>query len=132
MSQSQLPLWVQYAQALGAPLLAIVIAGVGAWLAWQQVRMARVRLRHDLYDRRFAVFQAARKFLAEVMTHGYPSDDQIRSYVVGTADSGFLLSADVATYLEEIRKHGSRLGAIKETLKPLPVGNERSALVSES
>jgi len=113
MPQSQLPLWVQYAQALGAPLLAVAIAGVGAWLAWQQVRIARVRLQHDLYDRRFAVFQAARKFLAEVMTHGYPSDDQIRLYVVGTADAGFLLNADVATYLEEIRKRGSRLGAIK-------------------
>src|SRR5216683_2547598 len=129
MPQSQLPLCVQYAQALGAPLLAVVIAGVGAWLAWQQVRIARVRLQHDLYDRRFAVFQAARKFLAEVMTQRYASDDQIRSYVVGTADAGFLLNDDIATYLEEIRKRGSRMGAIKETLQPLPVGNERSALV---
>jgi hypothetical protein len=131
MSQSQLPLWVQYAQALGAPLLAIVIAGVGAWVAWQQVGIARVRLQHDLYDRRFAVFQAARKFLAEVMTHGHPSDDQIRSYVVGTADAGFLLNDDIAMYLEEIRKRGSRLESIKETLKPLPVGNERAALAQQ-
>ena len=43
----------------------------------------------------------------------------------------FLLDADVATYLEEIRKRGSRLGAIKETLKPLRVGNERSAWVQQ-
>jgi hypothetical protein len=87
--QSQLPLWVQYAQALGAPSLAVVVAAVGAWLAWQQVRIARVRLQHDLYDRRFKIFQAARNFLAEVMTHGYPSDDQVRAYVVGTADAIF-------------------------------------------
>jgi hypothetical protein len=131
MSQSQLPVWVQYAQALGAPLLAVVIAGAGAWLAWQQVRIARVRLQHDLYDRRFAVFQAARKFLAEVMTHGYPLEDQIRAYVVGTSDAVFLLNDDIAAYLEEIRKRGSRLGAIREALKPLPVGDKRSALVRQ-
>ena len=131
MPQSQLPLWVQYAQALGAPLLAVVIAGVGAWVALQQVRIARVRLQHDLYDRRFAVFEAARKFLAEVLTQRYPSDDHVRSYVVGTADAGFLLNDDVAAYLEEIRKRGSRLGAIEVALKPLPVGNERTAFVQQ-
>jgi hypothetical protein len=43
----------------------------------------------------------------------------------------FLLNEDIATYLEEIRKRGSRLGAIKEALKPLPVGDERSALVRQ-
>jgi hypothetical protein len=42
-----------------------------------------------------------------------------------------LLNDDIATYLEEIRKRGSRLEAINKTLKPLPVGNERSALVQQ-
>ena len=101
-------------------MLAIVVAGVGAWLAWQQVRIARVRLQHDLYDRRFSVFQAARKFLAEVMTHGYPSDDQIRNYVVGTADAIFSLNDDVAQYLEEIRTKSIYLQEYKKMLKSLP------------
>ena len=131
-SQSQLPLWVQYAQALGAPLLAVVVAAAGAWLAWQQVRIARVRLKHDLYDRRFAVFDAARKFLAEVMTHGCPTNDQIRAYVVGTGDAIFLLNYDVATYLEEIRKKSIYLQEYKEMLKSLPVGDERTALAKRN
>jgi hypothetical protein len=129
--QGQLPVWIQYAQALGAPLLAVVVAGVGAWLAWLQVRIARVRLQHDLYDRRFAVFKAARTFLAEVLTHGYASDEQLRSYVIGSADAVFLLNEDIATYLEEIHNRGSRLAAITEALRPLPVGDERSALVRQ-
>jgi hypothetical protein len=130
--QSQLPLWVQYVQALGAPLLAVVVACVGAGLAWQQVRIARIRLQHDLYDRRFAVFQAARSFLAEVMTHGYPSDDQIRVYVVGTADAIFLLNEDIATYLAEIRRKSIYLQEYHETLKSLPVGDERTAIVKQN
>jgi hypothetical protein len=131
MSQSQLPLWVQYAQAFASPVLAIVIGVVGAVLTWQQVKLARVRLQHDLYDRRFAVFQAARKFLVEVMRQNHPSEDQIRAYVVGTADAVFLLNADVAAYLEEIRERGSRLATINKVLQPLPVGDQRSALARE-
>ena len=124
-------LMVQYVQAVGTPLLAVVIAAFGAVLAWQQVKIARVRLQYDLYDRRFAVYEAARKFLAQVMAYGHPSNDDIRSYVVGSADAGFLLNNDIASYLEKIRDRGSRLWSIEEALKPLPVGTERSALVQQ-
>ena len=53
MSGCPLPLWVQVLQALLVP----VIAAVGAWVALQQMYLARVKLQHDLYDRRYAVFQ---------------------------------------------------------------------------
>src|SRR6266481_1176476 len=126
MPPSQLPLWVQYTQALGAPLLALVIAAVGAWVACQQVKIARAKLQHDLYDKRFAVFQAARQLLAEVMTHAGVTDDQIRSYVVGTADAVFLLNDDISKYLRELREQAIVLQTISETLAPLPVGDERT------
>jgi hypothetical protein len=132
MSQNALPEWVQYAQAFAAPLLALVIAAVGTWIASRQMQIARVKLRHDLYDRRFAVFQAARKLLAEALTtRGNVTDDQVRAYVVGTSDSVFLLDEEISTYLEEIRKAVTRLQTIRYTLEPLPVGEERSALVKQ-
>ncbi len=56
MSGSSLPLWVQVLQALAVP----VIAAVSAWVAWQQMHIARTKLQHDRYDRRYAVFQAVR------------------------------------------------------------------------
>jgi hypothetical protein len=131
MSQGQLPLWVQYLQALGAPLLAVVIAAVGALLAWQQVKLARVRLQHDLYDRRFAVFEAARKLLADVLAQSNATDEQIRSYVIGTAEARFLVNDDISKYLNEIRTRVSRLRAINATMSPLPVGDQRTALAQE-
>jgi hypothetical protein len=59
MGSSSLPLWVQLLQALAVP----VIAGVGAWVALQQMYLARVKLQHDLFDRRYAVFQAVVSFM---------------------------------------------------------------------
>jgi hypothetical protein len=74
--QSALPVWIQYIQA-GAVILIPII---GAFIANQQVKIARVKLQHDLYERRFEVFQAARKLLAHVITNGNASDDQLRKY----------------------------------------------------
>jgi hypothetical protein len=112
MGSSSLPVWVQVLQALAVPVIAVV----GAWIALQQMYLARVKLQHDLYDRRFAVYEAARKLLVEIITQGYPSRDQVRLYVIGTADAVFLLNEEVSKYLEEIRARASRLRAIHATL----------------
>jgi hypothetical protein len=93
--------------------------------------LARVRLQHDLYDRRFAVFEVARKLLADVLAQSNATDEQIRSYVIGTAEARFLVNDDISTYLNEIGTRASRLRAINATMSPLPVGDQRTALAQE-
>jgi len=51
-----MPERVQVVQALLVPTVAVV----GAYIALQQVTIARAKLRHDLFDRRFKVFETAR------------------------------------------------------------------------
>jgi hypothetical protein len=53
-----LPLWIQWPQAI----LILLISCLGSWIAYKQVRIATAKLNLDLYDRRFKVFDAARKF----------------------------------------------------------------------
>ncbi len=126
---SQLPLWLQYTQALAVPLLALVIAGFGTWIALQQMQIARVKLRHDLYDRRFAVFEATRKLLTEVLVDAAVSYDQVRAYVACTSASVFLLNEEISTYLEEIHKRANRLQNIKHSMNAIPA--QRTALADE-
>lgn len=95
-----LPMWVQICQALAVP----VIAAVGTWIALQQMHLARVKLQHDLYDRRYAVFNSARMLLEEVVTNKLVSADTFNSFVIGTLDSPFLFDDKLATYLAELRK----------------------------
>ena len=47
-----LPAWLLWVQALDVPAL----AGVGAFLAYQQMQIARTKLQHDLYERRIKVY----------------------------------------------------------------------------
>jgi hypothetical protein len=123
-----MPEWVQVLQALAVPTIAVA----GAYLAWQQVTIARTKLRHDLFDRRFKVFDVTRTFLARVMGSGKMSVPDFNEYTVGVIDAQFLLSKEVHAYLFEIRRRASVMQALNDTLEPLPPGAKKTKLVEDA
>src|SRR5260370_39604211 len=68
------------------------IAEEQAKTAKHQANLAAVRLQHDLYNRRFAIFETTRNLLLqEIYIHGRGSDEAYWLYVRGTSDAVFLL-----------------------------------------
>jgi hypothetical protein len=112
MPADDLPGWVQYAQALVAPVL--TIAGVG--IAWGQLALARARMKHDLYDRRYKIFQGARAFIVEVCQEGRAENERVLAYHRDTGDAVFLLKPSVLFYLNEIEKKGFRLAYLRTVI----------------
>ena len=123
MGTCPLPCWVQILQALAVPL----IAAVGAWVAIQQMRIAKIKLQHDLYDRRYAVFQAVRRFLDEMVANLVVSHDILRAFVIGTADAEFLFPDDLAAYLGEMSRRARTAQSIYMTMQSLPEGSPERA-----
>jgi len=121
-----IPSWLQYLQAFAV----VAIPPIGAWLAWQQVQIARVKLQHDLYDRRYRVFDATRRLLANTCATGYASDEAQLAFVLGTGDAAFLFDDDLTRYLEEMRKRAVTLQTISNALETLPVGAQRTRFVN--
>ena len=121
---AMIPLWLQYLQALAVT----AIPAVGAWLAWQQVQIARVKLQHDLYDRRYRVFDATRSLLAKIGAKGNASDEDMRAFVLGTADAAFLFDDDLTRYLAEMGKHAVELQSIHSALENL-VGQQKAQAI---
>jgi hypothetical protein len=109
MPTSSLPVWVSWAQAFGLPIFGLVIAGASVYIAWQQKRIADIRLRHELYDRRLRVYEAAKTLLVAHLINGKLSGDEYFAYRRGTADAVFLLDAGVVDYLGEIQERAERL-----------------------
>jgi hypothetical protein len=77
-------------------IAAVAAVSVTAYFAWhqkeiakEQADIAREKLRHDLYERRYRVFDATRKLLCEIAVHRIASDDELRSFVIGTGDAAF-------------------------------------------
>jgi hypothetical protein len=95
-----LPLVVWYFQGLLTPVIAVV----AVYIARQQWKTNAHKLKLDLYDRRFKVFEAAREILGLMYTSGV-RDAQLLNVLTKTADTEFLFGREVKEYLEEIYRH---------------------------
>jgi hypothetical protein len=95
-----LPLVVWYFQGLLTPVIAVV----AVYIARQQWKTNAHKLKLDLYDRRFKVFEAAREILGLMYTSGV-RDAQLLNFLTKTADTEFLFGREVKEYLEEIYRH---------------------------
>jgi hypothetical protein len=100
-----------------------VSVAIVAWLQWW---VGHNKLRLDLFDRRYQVYDATRKFLATIIREGKFSQSELFEFDAGTSNAEFLFQADVVAHLAEIRKRALHLRTAQTLLAPLPVGDERS------
>ena len=84
-----------------AALLVPVIAFFGAYIAYRQWRTAQNRLKLDLFDRRLAVYEAARRVITTVMTSGRISQEAEFQYLSGTRGALWLYNEEIVRYLDE-------------------------------
>jgi hypothetical protein len=114
MATYVLPWWMQWIQAIGVAL----ISGIGVFIAYRQARISTAKLNLDLYDRRFKVFDTARKYIGSALDQ----EDLFKAtveYNVGTSDAIFLFEKDVDDYLISLRKKGIGLHAKRRQLRAL-------------
>ena len=83
-------------------------------------------MRLDLYDRRYKVYDATRKFLAVIQSHAAFSDSQLFEFYAGTSDVEFLFDADVVEFLTQIPKNAIEMRKHQKVYEHLPVGDGRS------
>lgn len=120
------PHWTAYATALMTPVVAVI----GAGIAWRQSRTAQNKLKLDLFEKRFAVYNKARNMLAEIMTKGKLTDAGLYEYGAGVREAKWLMDEEVAKYLsEELWNNAVELQTCDAELDGLPVGEERTRLV---
>jgi uncharacterized membrane protein len=110
---TDIPLWLKYGQAIAL----IALPMVGAWIAWEQMQIARAKLKNDLYDRRFKVYDATMELLSHALTHGRVSDEALHKFALQTAESTFLFEEEVILFLKEIRTNASNVWVFGGTLQ---------------
>ena len=89
--------------------LTLLIALIAVMIAYQQWKTNKAqqvtyekRLKHELYDKRFAIYQAARTFLRDTVVKPTISDKMLIDYWAGINAARFLLDDEISDYLEEI------------------------------
>lgn len=88
-----------------ALIVSIFSAGIalGAMLvARQQKHLAKEKLKHDLFDRRYRVYEAARQFIGQTSNEKISKEDML-AFHVGTVTAPFLFGPEVAAYLKTLK-----------------------------
>ena len=117
------PHWTVYLAALLTPTVAVL----GSFIAYRQWRLAQTKLKLDLFDRRFSVFEAARGLIASIMTSGKAKDEEVLKFLFATREAKWLLNASVAEYLDkQLYYKAIDLQTLDAELEGVPVGEERS------
>lgn len=113
--------------------LATMLVGISiAFIAWQQWQVARAKLRLDLFDRRYKIYDSTRKFVALTMRDANFSDSQLFEFFAGTSDAAFLFDADVFDYLKQIGKRAVDMRIHHHACQNVPMSDERSRHVQET
>jgi hypothetical protein len=100
---SQLPPCIQYIQALGPTVVAVVAAGIAGYIAWRQWSTAHDKLSFDLYEKRFKIYEAAVGFLATAAQWPKVTEQDCKALFTGIRGAEFLFDKQIKGDLENIR-----------------------------
>jgi hypothetical protein len=92
--------------------LLALIALIGAWIALQQMLIARARLNFDLFDRRFAVYSATREYIRAMLQHrGGTQEDAVKWWAVAMSAPFLFEDPVVPSLIKEVSDRGSKMRA---------------------
>lgn len=116
-------------------LLTAIIAAVAVWLSYLQHKTNALRLKHELFERRFQVYTAFRSFLGGIIHEGKTSHGACLTMLRETSQAEFLFGPEIPAYLLSAYHKGLDLVESHRKLDDaprLPVGEERSRVAHEN
>jgi hypothetical protein len=104
------PIWWQILTAG----IGLFVAAAAAFVAWHQALTNRLRLQHELFERRFAVFKAVHGYLSFIMQHGGLPEGQERGEKIGGVldalqRSRFLFKDEIPRFIDSVYKRSIAL-----------------------
>ena len=123
MPIQQLPQWVVVCAALLTPVIAIL----GVYIAWQQWRTNRNKLKFDLFERRYTFYEASMELIGSIQTTGVATDNAMLAFLVRTKGAQFIVGSDLAEYFDkELYRKAVELNGLESELKGLEPGPVRT------
>lgn len=108
MRQETVTFLLQIAQILQA-FLTPVIAGVVAYIAWQQWKANTLKLTLERYERRLRVYDHVIEFLGVVMRDFKVEIAEVQSFRRNSAEADFIFGPEIPQYLDELVKEALSL-----------------------
>lgn len=116
------PHWTSYVSALLTPL----VAAFAVWIAHQQSAIAQNKLRFDLFEKRFLIYEGAHNFLGSIMTSGKVDGGEMYKFVNAIYAAKWIVSQEIADYLDrEVYNQALTLQGLESELAGMSTGEDR-------
>jgi hypothetical protein len=73
----QLPYGVEIIRAVGPTIVAIIAAAIALVIGWRQWRTSHDKLKFDLFERRYVVYEATQKLIWGTLAKGRLDEDSL-------------------------------------------------------
>lgn len=91
--------------------LSVVTALIALYIAFQQWKTNRDKVKLDLYDRRYKIYDETRRFIASAVRNGDLTNDDFSKFYSVLPEARFLFQEDVYCYMQELINKGASLHA---------------------
>lgn len=88
----------EWLAALTTPMIAVL----GIWIAFQQLRLSRYQFCNDLTEKRLLIFYAMRNLLGAGLKGPYPDIKEVDEFELAIVEAPFLFGPEIISYLEEM------------------------------
>jgi hypothetical protein len=118
---------IRVLQGLFAPIIGLTVV----YIAYQQHKTNRNKLRLDLYDRRFKLYNEIQSLLASIVQKGDVSNDDLAGCLRNTKEAVFLFKEDIPKYINELYKQACELQFLEKVIGNKVPGADRKKAIEK-
>ena len=119
-------------EKFGSVFVALVAAGIAGIIAYRQWKTAYDRLRLDLFERRYSMFESVMKTLAGVVSAGTITHNNQVQLIRTLRGAEFLFDRDMEEYLKDLRLKLVELEYREEEIRKEPTDPDMPTHVAKA
>lgn len=100
-------IWWELIKGIPTALATLTIGGVAAYIAYRQYLVAHAKFRLDLFEKRYAVYQATVRIVSLIAANHVASHygrNDVTQFRQETSAATFLFDDEVASFIEEVAR----------------------------
>jgi len=113
---------------ISSAALTPVVAVITLYIAIQQFRSGKAKYRHDLYEKRLAVYKSTMRFMMYA-SMSFPIDDKLDNYLLAISEARFLFDKGLSDYLQELYLKGLTKKMLEDRRKRVPLEDEHNIVL---
>ena len=126
--------WMDMAVRLTPAFVTLAIGSIGTYIAFNQYRTNRDKLRLDLFEKRLEAYEKLQEYFNYLLRDALVDDNALSILAAARYKSRFLFGDEITDYINEIRNRAIEMRRLNLKLyrsEKLPVGKERDMVCDE-